>query len=197
LRPESIDTHEIVWERYVNDWLRTSLSTYWYQADRLITPIADASTLVGVSYINEGRVRARGLELEAQMRLKGTARALASYALQSATNQATDAVLPNSPRHVAKARISVAGPTRQSIVSVEAQYLSARATLAGATVSMAAPVSVTMIQPIGRSWELFGSVHNIFDQQYGDPASGVLLQDVILQNGRTARIGLRWSAATK
>ena len=26
LRPESIDTHELVWERYTNDWLRTSVS---------------------------------------------------------------------------------------------------------------------------------------------------------------------------
>ena len=37
LRPESIDTHELVWERYINDRLRTSVSTYWYKADRLIT----------------------------------------------------------------------------------------------------------------------------------------------------------------
>ena len=26
LRPESIDTHEVVWERYTADWLRTSVS---------------------------------------------------------------------------------------------------------------------------------------------------------------------------
>ena len=71
LRPESIDTHELVWERYVNDWLRTSVSTYWYKADRLITPVPDASTFLGVSYVNQGQVRAKGLELEAQMRLRG------------------------------------------------------------------------------------------------------------------------------
>ncbi len=41
LRPESIDTHELVWERYINDWLRTSVSTYWYKADRLITLVAE------------------------------------------------------------------------------------------------------------------------------------------------------------
>ena len=34
LRPESIDTHELVWERYTNDWLRTSVSTYWYRGRR-------------------------------------------------------------------------------------------------------------------------------------------------------------------
>jgi outer membrane receptor protein involved in Fe transport len=36
LRPEAIDTHEFVWERYFNDRLRTAVSTYWYKADRLI-----------------------------------------------------------------------------------------------------------------------------------------------------------------
>ena len=41
LRPESIDTHELVWERYTHDWLRTSVSGYWYKADGLIalTPV--------------------------------------------------------------------------------------------------------------------------------------------------------------
>ncbi len=32
LQPESIDTHEVVWEQYVGEWLRTSLSGYRYTA---------------------------------------------------------------------------------------------------------------------------------------------------------------------
>ena len=71
LRPESIDTHELVWERYTNDWLRTSVSAYWYKADGLITLVPDPSTLLGTTYVNGGHVRAKGLELEAQMRLSG------------------------------------------------------------------------------------------------------------------------------
>ena len=71
LRPESIDTHEFVWERYINDWLRTSVSTYWYKADRLITLMPDDSAFLGATYVNQGQVRAKGLELEAQMRLSG------------------------------------------------------------------------------------------------------------------------------
>ena len=60
LRPESIDTHELVWERYTNDWLRTSVSTYWYKADQpdhARRRIRRRSS--GVTYVNEGRVRAK------------------------------------------------------------------------------------------------------------------------------------------
>ena len=186
LRPESIDTHEVVWERYVNDRLRTSVSTYWYKAERLITPTLDDSTFLGVSFVNQGQVRAKGLELEAQMRLKGDATALVSYALQSAVDQQTDTGLPNSPRHIAKARISLPGPTRGSFVSIEGQYLSSRKTLVGPPVPHAATVNVHVIQPLGQFWQLFGGVQNIFGSGYLDPVSENHRQDAIEQNGRTA-----------
>ena len=193
LRPESISTHELVWERYTNDWLRTSVSTYWYQADILITLTPDPSTPLGLTYINEGRVRAKGLELEAQMRIRGGAHGQVSYALQQVTDQETQQALTNSPRHMLKARVSVDGPTAHSSFSFEAQYLSSRTTLAGNTLTPVTLANVTMIQPLGRSFELFGTVRNLFNEQYADPVSGQNLQDVIPQNGRTFRIGLRWT----
>jgi outer membrane receptor protein involved in Fe transport len=82
-------------------------------------------------------------------------------------------------------------------VSVDGQYLSSRATLAGATVSAATAFNVTVVQPLGHVWELFGGVRNIFDNRYADPVSFAHLQDSIPQNGRTARIGLRWRLGTK
>jgi outer membrane receptor for ferrienterochelin and colicins len=196
LRPESIDTHELVWERYLNDWVRTSVSAYWYKAERLIAQVPDDSALLGVTFVNQGSVRAKGLELEAQVRLRGEARALASYALQDAVEQGSLAGLPNSPRHMAKGRISLPGPINRSLVSVEGQYLSSRGTLDGLEVGAAATVNVTVIQPLGRSWELSGSVRNIFDARYLDPVSNLHRQDAIVQNGRTARIGLRWKLWT-
>jgi outer membrane receptor for ferrienterochelin and colicins len=192
LRPEAINTHELVWERYVNDRLRTAVSTYWYKADRLITETPDPSTFLGTSFVNQGEVRAKGLELEAQMRFKGESRALVSYALQSAEDQETRDVLSNSPRHVVKARVSLPGPTRESFVSIEGRWLSSRTTLAGSRVGAAANLNVHVIQPLGPSWEIFGGVRNVFDNEYSDPASAQHRQDAIPQNGRTARIGVRW-----
>jgi iron complex outermembrane receptor protein len=196
LRPESIDTHELVWERYANDWLRTSVSTYWYQARQLIILVPDDEAYVRSTFVNQGEVRAKGLELEAQMRLKRESSALVSYALQSAVQQETLAPLPNSPRHMFKARISVPGPMDRSYISMEGQYLSSRETLAGAKVSPAALFNISVVQPLGRSTELYGSVRNMFNAQYSDPVSSQHRQDAILQNGRTARIGLRWTLWT-
>jgi iron complex outermembrane receptor protein len=193
LRPETINTHEVVWERYVNDRLRTSVSTYWYAADRLITPALDDSTLLGVSFVNQGQVHAKGFELEGQMRLKGDSTAVVSYALQSAIDQQTGDKLPNSPRHIAKARISLPGPTRGSFVSMEGQYLSSRNTIAGPPLRQKATMNVHVLQPLGPSWQLFGGVQNVFGSAYLDPVSENHLQDAIAQNGRTARIGIRWS----
>jgi outer membrane receptor for ferrienterochelin and colicins len=197
LRPESIDTHEFVWERYINDWLRTSVSTYWYKADQLIDGIPDSTTGTGQSFVNQGLVHAKGLELEAQMRLKGESRALVSYAVQRAVDQATHTELPNSPRHVAMARISLPGPTQRSTFSVEGQLLSGRGTHAGGRVPGAATINVTVIQPFGRSWELTGGVRNLFNAEHADPVSSRHRQDTIPQNGRTAQVGLRWFLWTK
>jgi outer membrane receptor for ferrienterochelin and colicins len=201
LRPESIDTHEFVWERYFNDRLRTAVSAYWYRADRLITLTLDDSAFLGISWVNQGEVRAKGLELEAQVRLRGESRALVSYALQNAVDQQTGDELPNSPRHVAKGRLSLPGPLPRSFVSVEGNYLSSRATLArpladgsmhSGRVAGRATANVTLVQPLGRTWDLTAGVHNVFDTRYSDPVSDQHLQEAIEQNGRTARVGLTW-----
>jgi outer membrane receptor for ferrienterochelin and colicins len=201
LRPESIDTHEFVWERYFNDRLRTALSSYWYRADRLITLTVDDAAFLGISWVNQGEVRAKGLEVEAQVRLRGESRALVSYALQSAVDQQTRDELPNSPRHLANARLSLPGPFARSFVSIEGNYLSSRATLARyaadgsihtGRVAGRATANVTLVQPLGRAWDLTASVRNVFNSRYFDPVSDQHLQESIEQNGRAARVGLTW-----
>jgi outer membrane receptor for ferrienterochelin and colicins len=192
LRPESIDTHEVVWERYTNDWLRTSVSGYWYRADQLIAVALDPDALLGVTYVNQGRVRARGVEVEAQMRLKWNWQAFASYAVQRAVDDDTREELPNSPRHMAKARLSIPLRTPGAYLSVEGLAFSDRGTVSGARVPGVGLLNVSLIQPIGRAFEMFVTVRNAFDAQYWDPASDQHRQDAIPRDGRTARIGLRW-----
>jgi outer membrane receptor for ferrienterochelin and colicins len=191
LRPETIDTHELVWERYTNDWLRTSVSAYWYKADQLITAIADESTYLQVSFENENEVHAKGLEFEAQMRLKGRVQAWANYAVQTATERNTESVLPNSPQHIGKLRVSVPGPAKSSSIAIEGWLVSSRRTLAGSDVGIASSVNVSLLQPLGTRFELFATVRNLLDRRYEDPVSAQHQQDAIPQNPRTARVGVR------
>ena len=107
---------------------------------------------------------------------------------------------------MAKARVSLPGPFGRSFVSIEAQYLSSRATfprpdsgdgLYTGQVGAAATANVTLVQPLGRTWELTGGIRNLFDTKYSDPVSEQHLQESVEQNGRTARIGLTWKLPAK
>jgi outer membrane receptor for ferrienterochelin and colicins len=197
LRPETIDTHELVWERYTGDWLRTSLSGYWYRANRLITLVPDETTFLYGTYVNEGEVRARGLEFEAQARLWRGWQAGGSYALQRAIDRESRVELPNSPRHMVKARLSLPAVGPGAYVALEALYVGDRRSISGLTVPGATTMHVTLTQPLNKSWAIVGTVRNLFDIAYSDPASSSHRQDTIPQNGRTARIGLRWSIGAK
>ena len=190
LRPESIDTHEWVWEAYFGERVRTAVSTYRYKASQLVDlRIVDVDDF---GFANAGTIRATGLELESEIRLKRGAQALASYALQDAKDVPAGLRLTNSPRHMAKVRLSVPGPRVRSFASFEWLYMSSRSTIAGLTVDPAVVANATINVPLGRSVTLLGQVRNLFDARYADPASDEHLPDSIEQNGRTARVGVRW-----
>jgi iron complex outermembrane receptor protein len=184
-----------VWEQYVGERLRTSLSAYHYTASQLITfgifdPDGGFNNAYG--FANVGTVRAQGLEGEMEVRSKRGIQAIGSYALQRADDE-TDTRLTNSPGQMAKLRLSAPGPLKHSIASAEVQYISSRRTVSGATVPGAAVANVTFSSRITSSLELIGAIRNLFNQLHADPASDEHRPDIIQQNGRTARIGVRWT----
>jgi outer membrane receptor protein involved in Fe transport len=93
---------------------------------------------------------------------------------------------------MAKLRISAPGPVKRSVASFEVRYMSSRRTVAGASAPAAMIANVTFSSRITNSLELVGTIRNLFDQSYADPESDEHLPDIIQQNGRTARIGIRW-----
>ena len=111
LRPETMTSHEIVWEGYTRKWLRTSASVYRNRVAQLITLVEDPTTELNLIWANHGQVRGEGLELEGEWRFKRF-EGLASYAFQHTTNLETLDHVTNSPRHLAKIRFSTPGPVR-------------------------------------------------------------------------------------
>jgi outer membrane receptor for ferrienterochelin and colicins len=194
LQPESIATHELVWEQYAGEWLRTSASVYRYDASQLLAlRVVDTDALFGnYAFVNEGTARAKGVELEGEVRTKRAVQLLASYARQTASDE-TNSALTNSPEHMAKLRFSAPTPWRQATASFEIQHLSSRRTLTGAAADAVTIANATVTGRLTRSFGWLATVRNLFGEQYGDPASAEHLSDVIPQNGRTLRVGFRWA----
>ena len=117
--------------------------------------------------------------------------------MQRAQDSLTGSALVNSPGQTAKLRLSVPGPLSRSFVSAEVISMSSRRTLAGETLRPATAASVTLIVPAGAAVELRATAANLFNLSYADPASNVHLQDTILQNGRTFRVGATWKLWSK
>jgi outer membrane receptor for ferrienterochelin and colicins len=194
LRPESIGTHEVVWERYVGEHVRTSVAAYHYTASELITltPLSPVPGADNFGFRNDGRIGADGLEVESEVRTARGIQGVASYALQRANESESDLPLTNSPRHNLKLRASVPGPLDGSFAALEWQFLSSRSTLSGGAVGAASVVNGTFTAPLARSLSAVVSLRNLFNDRYADPASDEHSFDMIQQNGRTLRVGVRW-----
>ena len=194
LQPESIATHELAWERYQGEWLRTSVSAYKSEASGLISfrPLDINFLGYGYGFVNDQRISSRGLELEAELRSRRGHQLLGSMSFQHVANIDRTPVT-NAPARVAQLRLSMPGPFAGSIGSMELQYLGPRGTRSGTHVGAAALAHATLNARISRSLDLTATIRNVFDQRYADPASAEQAFNSIEQNGRTARVGLRFS----
>jgi iron complex outermembrane receptor protein len=198
LRPEAVTTHELVWEQYVGEWLRTSIAGHRSIASQLIAlELLDSNdTLGGYAFFNRGTIKSKGVTLEGEVRSKHGLQALANLVVQRAKDE-EGGTLTNSPNEMANVRFSAPGPIRGSMAALEVQYLSSRRTPTGTVVPGATVANLTVSARLTQSVELFGTVRNLLDRSILDPASEEHWMDAIPQNGRTARIGLRWQLSPR
>jgi len=191
LNPESIHTYEIALERVLSARLRTAASVYRYGINNLITLTIDPSDGLEV-FRNVDRVRAEGVELELEGSFARYLEGRVSYALQKSQDATTGATLTNSPRHLAKANLTVPFRDDKFLASLEAQYTSARVTLSGLPAGGFTVANVTLLT---RNWKkgpsLSLSVFNLFDRKYGDPGGAEHVQNLIPQDGRSFRLQIR------
>lgn len=196
LKPEKIQTYEIVLEQSLPADLKLTLNGYYYHIDDLInqvqvTPIPPALTTV--QFQNTGEADAQGVETELEWHPAFGLRARASYALQHAENATTQATLENSPRHLAKANLMVPLWRNKIFTGIEAQYSSHVKTLAGANADGFYVVNWTLYsQRIIRGLEFSASLYNLFDSHYAFPGGQGHVQDLIRQDGRSFRVKLTY-----
>lgn len=192
LRPEKIRTYELVYEQYLGEWFRSSLSGFYYRIDDLISQQLDPADGL-IQFRNIDQVEARGMELELEGRWANGLQGRLSYTFQDTEDLQSGRTLTNSPRHLAKLNLIAPLIRERLFAGIEEQYTSRRTTLAG---GHAAAYYLTNLTLFGRNLlpglDLSATLYNLFDTRYGDPGGAEHLQDVIGQDGLGFRVKLTY-----
>src|SRR5580692_8488430 len=103
-----------------------------------------------------------------------------SYTFQDATNPSPPLPLTNSPKHIFQAALSVPLVKQKVFASMDLQYLSKRATLAGQYSGAYAVTNFTLFtRNIFKGCEVSAGLYNVFNQDYADPGGNGLAEDTI------------------
>jgi iron complex outermembrane receptor protein len=191
LNPEKIRTYEIILEQYVKNY-RFSVSGFYYGMKNMISQQIDPSDGL-IVYQNIDEVESKGAEFELQGKWARDIEGRLSYTYQETTNKETGRLLTNSPRQLLKLNIHIPIIKKYLSTGIEAQYAGPRKTLADKNTGGSVVANITLLsQELIKGLEISGSVYNIFDKKYSDPASNEFRQNVIPQDGRTFRIKLTY-----
>jgi outer membrane receptor for ferrienterochelin and colicins len=189
LRPQTVRTMELVWQQAFTNHFRMAVSGFYYPIHGLISEQVDPVS--GEAFFaNAGSMDLRGFDLALSRNLPGGLEGTVGYSFQDAADNAHTAV-PNAPKHLVQASLSVPVIQQKLFVSVDLQFVSARGTLAGPnTGAYVVPNFTLFSRNVLKQWDASVSLYNAFNQKYADPAGAGLAENVIVQDGRTFRIKL-------
>ena len=190
--PEKIKTSEIIIEQSVGKGLFISVSGFYYKIKDLISQHTDPADGFLI-FRNIEDIHAKGIELEISKKWESGLEGRAAYSFQAAQNEQTGERLTNSSKHLAKLNLTVPFIKEKLFLGMEEQYASKRKTLANREADAFFITNMTLYsQNLLKGMEISGSVYNLFNEHYGDPAGAEFRQDVIEQDGRSFRIKLTY-----
>lgn len=128
LKPETIDTYELVYEQYLGKHYRGTVVVFYNSISDLIALKTDAADGLLV-YDNLNNVIAKGVEFEMEGKWTGGHEGRISYTLQEAENKEIGDILLNSPEHMVKLNLIGALLKEKLFLGVEEQYTSNRKTI--------------------------------------------------------------------
>ncbi len=193
LRPESIQTAEIVVEKYWRRNLRLSASVFENDVEDLVTLATDP--LDGLLYFtNQEHTRSRGAEIELERRWAKGYEVRFGHTIQETEDRQTREILVNSPKNLSKLNVLVPLPGKRMTAGLEIQYVGTRRTLADQTAPAYWLTNLNFLsRTLAKGLDLSLGVYNLLDEDYGEPGSEEHVQDLIPQNGRSFRIKVTWS----
>lgn len=193
LLPEKIKTTEVVFDQYIGDHYRASVSGYYYQITNLINYGLDATSGLP-QFQNLNEVSATGSELELEGRWANGLEGRISYTVQRTKDKSTGEPLTNSPGQMGKASLNVPLMKQKLFLGIEEQYMGRRMTDGGEFAPAFSITNMTLFaQNIVPRLEASVSVYNVLDKEYGDPVTLDFVQPTIQQDGRSYRFKLTYA----
>lgn len=187
LRPEKLDTIELILEHYFTQQLRAELNLFHTEVSNIIS-----LTTLGNQVIqnqNTGTIDSNGLEIQLEQLLNNGFQGRISYSWQENRDKVTHQRLSNSPEHMVKLNLIAPLWDDKVFAGFETQYLSGRITPTNGHVGDYVISNLTVFtQNWIKGLELSAGVYNLFDEQYFDPGSDTHVQNAIEQDGLTFRI---------
>jgi len=194
IRPEQIQSYELVYEQGIGQHLRTSVAGYFNHMDHLIL-------FQNGSYDNIN-AEAQGLELAVEGHWTNGILSRASYTLQKTENRSGGLDFPDSPESMFKLNLSVPLLREKIFAGLEYQYTSSRETvftdtlantLSGPNVPSYGILNATLFsRNLLKDLEVSASIYNLLGTAYADPASRGHLQAQIPQDGRSFRVKMTY-----
>ena len=187
LKPETARTTEVVFEQNLDHQLHLIVAGYYYPIRGLINAVTDPAT-GAFAYQNSEHVNMRGSEITLERQSRSGFDAGVSYSLVNAYDLRNGGTLTASPHTLGQANLSAPLFRRRLYASGNVNYVSRRKTLQGNLAGAYAIPNFTLLSHAIAHWEISASLYNAFNQRYSDPGGPELLEDLILQDGRTFRL---------
>lgn len=187
LRPEKLETLELILEHYFSSQLRAELNVFESDIHGAI-----GLTSVGINQLqqqNVGHYDTHGIEAQLENNWLNGWQGRISYSWQQTRNINENKSISNSPQHMVKFNMIAPLWSDKVFLGFETQYMSARNTPSGGEVSGHVVSNLTLFtQKWIKGLELSSGVYNLFDQRYFDPASDAFRQNGIQQDSLTFRV---------
>jgi iron complex outermembrane receptor protein len=195
LKPEKIQTFELIWEQQLAKTWRLKTSGYFY---RISDPIWQKLKANGLVYFdNAGIIDAKGLEMELAGKWLKHLEGRLSYTFQDARDAQTGRLLPNLPKHLVKTNLIFPVFKDKVFLGVENIYASNRIALSGRKVFGYPITNLTLFtRNIVPKLQVSASVYNLFNQKYCYPGGGEHLTsgiDRLRQDGINFRVKLQYT----
>jgi iron complex outermembrane receptor protein len=188
LKPEHIETLELIAQRFIGGGVQVFASAFRNGLTDLTNRHMDLADSLSV-FENRGEIRSQGVELGLNVNRGHGLTGELSYSFQHTLDLLTDSLLTNSPGHLVQAQLRLPILSSGAAAAVDAQYMSARRTLADNIAGSHVLTNFSLFAPriLGR-FDLSATLYNVFGIKYADPVSNGFTQDTIQQDGRSFRV---------